>query len=43
MPNNIQDIDIWRAGALPARQHGEDATLHATMRADELPEGGLDG
>ena len=39
----IQDIDIWRAAALPVRQHGEDATLHAAMRADELPEGGQDG
>ena len=40
----IRYIDIWRAAVLLVRQHGEDATLHAAMRADEsLDVGDLEG
>ena len=36
--------DIYRAAKELIKQHGEDATIHAAMRADELLEAGdLDG
>ena len=38
------DIDIYRTANLLIEQHGEDAPIHAAMRADELLEAGdLDG
>ncbi len=38
------DIDIYRSANLLVRQHGEDAPIHAAMRADALLEAGdLDG
>ena len=36
MPSAMEDIDIWRSAHLLVDQHGEDATFHAAMRADEL-------
>ena len=36
----VQDIDIWRSAKLLVDQHGDDATTHASMRADELLEAG---
>ncbi len=36
--------DIWTSAKLLIDQHGEDATIHAAMRADALLEqGDLDG
>jgi hypothetical protein len=38
------DIDIWRAAKLLVDRHGDEAPLHAAMRADELmAEGDIDG
>ena len=38
------DMDIWRSANLLVKQHGEDAPVHAPMRADAVLEGGdLDG
>ena len=38
------DLDIFRAAKLLVDQHGEDAPIHAAMRADELMAmGDLDG
>ena len=38
------DLDIYRSANLLVQQHGEDAPIHAAMRADELLEkGDLDG
>ena len=38
------DLDIFRTAKLLVDQHGEDAPIHAAMRADELMEkGDLDG
>ena len=38
------DIDIYRSANLLVKQHGQDAPIHAAMRADELLEAGdLDG
>ena len=34
------DLDIYRAANEPIEQHGEDAPIHAAMRADELMEAG---
>ena len=34
------DIDIYRSANLLIQQHGEDAPVHAAMRADELMEAG---
>ena len=40
----ISAIDIYRTANLLVKQHGEDAPVHAAMRADELLEAGdLDG
>ena len=38
------DLDIFRTAKLLVNQHGEEAPIHAAMRADELPAAGdLDG
>ena len=38
------DIDIYRSAKLLVTQHGDEAPIHAAMRADELHEkGDLDG
>ncbi len=40
----IPELDIYRSANLLVKQHGEDAPIHAAMRADELLEAGdLDG
>ena len=40
----ISDLDIYRSANVLRRQHGEDATLEAAMRADSMLEkGDLDG
>ena len=39
-----QDVDIWRAAKLLIDRHGNEAPVHAAMRADELlAEGDIDG
>ncbi len=38
------DLDIYRSAQALVKRHGEDAPIHAAMRADELLEAGdLDG
>ncbi len=38
------DLDIYRSANELIKQHGEDAPIHAAMRADELMEAGdMDG
>jgi hypothetical protein len=32
----IEEIDVWRTANPLIKQHGEDAPIHAAMRADEL-------
>ena len=40
----IPDLDIYRSANLLVKQHGEDAPIHAAMRADaRLGAGDLDG
>ena len=40
----VSDLDIYRTANVLVKQHGEDAPIHAAMRADELlEEGDLDG
>ncbi len=40
----IPDLDIWRSANLLVKRHGEDAPIHAAMRADAKREAGdLDG
>jgi hypothetical protein len=40
----IPDLDIYRSANLLVKQHGQDAPIHAAMRADEMLEAGdLDG
>ena len=40
----IPDLDIFRSANLLVKQHGEDAPIHAAMRADAMLEAGdLDG
>ena len=40
----IPDLDIYRSANTLVKQHGQDAPIHAAMRADELLEAGdLDG
>ena len=40
----IPDLDIYRTAAVLIKQHGQDAPIHAAMRADELlAVGDLDG
>ncbi len=34
------DLDVYRAANELIEQHGEDAPIHAAMRADELMEAG---
>jgi hypothetical protein len=34
------DLDIYRAAQSLIKQHGEEAPVHAAMRADELAEAG---
>ena len=36
----ISDLDIFRSANELIEQHGEDAPIHAAMRADELMEAG---
>ena len=36
----VSDIDILRAAHALVKQHGEDAPIHAAMRADALLEAG---
>ena len=38
------DLDIYRAAAVLIKQHGQDAPIHAAMRADAMLEAGdMDG
>ncbi len=38
------DLDIWRSANTILEQHGQDAPIHAAMRADAMLEkGDLDG
>ncbi len=40
----IAEIDIYRTANLLIQQHGEEASIHAAMKADEMLEkGDLDG
>ena len=40
----ILDLDIYRSAQVLVKRHGQDAPIHAAMRADELLEAGdLDG
>ncbi len=40
----IPDLDIYRSANLLVKQHGQDAPIHAAMRADAmLDKGDLDG
>ncbi len=40
----IADIDAWRAADILIKEHGEDAELIVTQRADDLmAEGDVDG
>ncbi len=40
----IPDLDIYRGANVIIKQYGEDAPIHATMRADAMLEAGdLDG
>ncbi len=40
----IPDLDIYRSAQVLVKQHGEDAPIHAAMRADAmLDKGDLDG
>lgn len=40
----INDLDIWRSANDLIKQHGEDAAIHAAMKADELlAKGDVDG
>ncbi len=36
----IPDLDIYRSANLLVKQHGKDAPIHATMRADAMLEAG---
>ena len=36
----IPDLDIYRSAQVLVKQHGQDAPIHAAMRADELLEAG---
>ncbi len=36
----IPDLDIYRSANVLLKQHGQDAPIHAAMRADELLEAG---
>ena len=40
----VSDLDIYRSANLLLKQHGDEAPIHAAMRADEmLDKGDLDG
>ncbi len=40
----IPDLDIYRSAQVLVKQHGQDAPIHAAMRADAmLDKGDLDG
>ncbi len=40
----ISDLDIYRSANVLVKRHGEDAPIHASMRADAMLEkGDLDG
>ena len=40
----IPDLDIYRSAQVLVKRHGEDAAIHAAMRADAmLDKGDLDG
>ncbi len=40
----ISDLDIYRSANVLVKQHGQDAPIHAAMRADAmLDKGDLDG
>ncbi len=40
----ILDLDIYRSANVLVKQHGEDAPIHAAMRADAMLDAGdLDG
>ncbi len=40
----ISDLDIYRSAKLLVEQHGDEATIHAAMRADaRLDQGDMDG
>ncbi len=40
----IPDLDIYRTANILVKQHGQDAPIHAAMRADAmLDKGDLDG
>ena len=40
----IPDLDIYRSAQVLVKQHGQDASIHAAMRADELlDKGDLEG
>ncbi len=40
----IPDLDIFRSAQVLVKRHGQDAPIHATMRADAMLEAGdLDG
>ncbi len=40
----IPDLDIYRSTQVLVKRHGQDAPIHATMRADALlDKGDLDG
>ncbi len=36
----IPDIDLYRSANLLVKQHGDDAPIHAAMRADAMLEAG---
>ena len=36
----VSDIDVYRSAKLLVVQHGDEAPIHAAMRADELHENG---
>ena len=40
----IPDLDIWRSANLLVKRHGQNAPIHAAMRADTMiDKGDLDG
>ncbi len=42
--STIPDLDIYRSAQVLVKQHGQDAPIHAAMRADAvLEKGDLDG
>ena len=40
----VDDIDVFRSAAMLINQHGEEAPIHAAMKADDMLErGDMDG